>query len=572
MKQYPDGMESKYEDQRRCTIEEITLNHSFRQYVVLPEIIFQTDDVILIGAGSFSCVRALYRTAVKQRALGRFYYEVITPEEYALGKAEEIIQHLIERALKRSDAGGIIYYASCMDVISKIDFQRIRKNLSNPNQVPVEVLFRGPMVRRYLDSNKKLTELLLRIPVSKRMLRGEGYDLPPMMPDFEAICGVLQSWEVYRFLISSGGCDGCISGTGKNDDRYQVTKSRVNDLQIAMGCEELIQNGILWDYQKKGCRVPAYIAGAGLPKLIGFDYKRVERTLQKEGLDCTMVKSDGFHFAQQGIADLYMVLLQKYARQQPPSGKIIGILGANCFSSLEEEEVQEAVRCLKKMGNTVIWPETMEPEAMAELNGASRIWAVSAEGIAAAKYLYQKNGTPYMIGIPAGKRLVLWWKKFFQGDQELPVLEMDSRGKSAKRVLLIGDPAVTWGIGKYLSETGADQVSYAMYAQLPSVRRWYTSVLQDTQSHWIGGGTPCENIRFFRNRAELKELLEGADVIFGELLLKMAFTEQELYQKKWTDLPTPILNCGIRSDKYEYHLFGIKGARWIKAGAERKGL
>ena len=111
-----------------------------------------------------------------------------------------------------------------------------------------------------------------------------------------------------------------------------------------------------------------------------------------------------------------------------------------------------------------------------------------------------------------------------------------------------------------------------MYAQLPSVRRWYTSVLQDTQSHWIGGGTPCENIRFFRNRAELKELLEGADVIFGELLLKMAFTEQELYQKKWTDLPTPILNCGIRSDKYEYHLFGIKGARWIKAGAERKGL
>ena len=79
MKQYPDGMESKYEDQRRCTIEEITLNHSFRQYVVLPEIIFQTDDVILIGAGSFSCVRALYRTAVKQRALGRFYYEVITP-------------------------------------------------------------------------------------------------------------------------------------------------------------------------------------------------------------------------------------------------------------------------------------------------------------------------------------------------------------------------------------------------------------------------------------------------------------------------------------------------------------
>ena len=111
----------KDSEKNRCILEEITLNHTNRQYVVLPEIIFQTDDIVLVGAGSFSCVRALYKTAVKQRALGRFLYRVITPEQYAMGQAEEIIRELIDEALKRTNAGGIIYYASCMDVVSRID-------------------------------------------------------------------------------------------------------------------------------------------------------------------------------------------------------------------------------------------------------------------------------------------------------------------------------------------------------------------------------------------------------------------------------------------------------------------
>ena len=49
----------------------------------------------------------------------------------------------------------------------------------------------------------------------------------------------------------------------------------------------------------------------------------------------------------------------------------------------------------------------------------------------------------------------------------------------------------------------------------------------------------------------------------------MAFMEEAISRKKWTDLPAPILNCGIRTDKYEYHLFGTKGARWIHAGTEK---
>ena len=87
----------KDSEKNRCILEEITLNHTNRQYVVLPEIIFQTDDIVLVGAGSFSCVRALYKTAVKQRALGRFLYRVITPEQYQWGRQKRLFESLLMR-------------------------------------------------------------------------------------------------------------------------------------------------------------------------------------------------------------------------------------------------------------------------------------------------------------------------------------------------------------------------------------------------------------------------------------------------------------------------------------------
>lgn len=558
-------------EQNRCTIEEITLNHSNRQYVVLPEIIFRTDDIVLAGTGSFSCVRALYRTAVKERALGRFLYRVITPEQYALGQAEDLICNLLEEALKRTNAGGIIYYASCMDVVSRIDFEKIRKKLHNPDQIPVEILFRGPMVRRYLDSNKKLTELLMKIPVSKMPLKSNFCDLPPMMPDFEAVCGVLQAWDVYRFLVSSGGCDGCISGIGEWGTKYRVTKSRVDDLQIAVGCEPFIENGLVWDYKNKKCNKIACIMGAGLPKLISFDYKRIEKRMKREQIDYVMMKTDGFHFAQQGIADMYLSLFQKFDDTEQKRKRAVGILGAHCFSTLQKEETKVCAAEIKKMGYQTVWPENEELFEIEELKNTVCNWVVSTEGIPIAKYLYYNYNIPYMIGIPVGKKLMSDWQNYFTEEKWKKFPPVQSRQVKRKKILLIGDPVATWGIAKYLMETETAEVIFAAYTQLVSSRRWYTETLRGTEEHWLGGENPIKEIRYFKDQTELKILVEDADVIFGDSLLKMAFAEEKICEKKWTDLPTLFLNCGIRMDKYEYHLFGTKGARWIHAGA-RKSL
>lgn len=570
--------------EERCTLEEVTMDHGSRQYVLIPEIIFQTDDIILVASGSFSCVRALYRTAAKSRALERFYYEIITPEQYAAGLAEHLIAKQIEKAILSTNAGGIIYYASCMDVVAKTDFEKIKREIRNPYQIPVEVLYRGPMVRRYLDSNKKLTELLMKIPLGMKALKGDGIDLPPMMPDFEAVCGVLQSWKVYRFLLSSGGCDGCISGTGRDGEAYHVTKSRVNDIDIARGCEEKIKNGILWDYRKKGSRGMICITAAGLPKLIGFDYDRVLKEIRETGAESILFPSNGFCFAGQGLSDMYLTLLKKmehFRKCEEENGRSIGILGGNCFAALQNEEIQEGIGQIKKMGLNIVWPEEDEVEKIVNLTKTQCSWVVSSEGIAAAKWLEKNYNIPYVIGIPINKKMVSVWKEFLASGENgslkqigMPAkkYKIDNRPYSRGNILLIGDPAVIGSIGSYLSYISCATVTYAVYSQLPSVKRWYKMTLKDTDSHWIGHQDFTENIHYFKNKEELASLTADADIIFGELLFKMAFTEKELFHKKWIDLPMPILNCGIRNDRSQYFLFGARGVRWINGNIDIKKL
>lgn len=50
----------------------------------------------------------------------------------------------------------------------------------------------------------------------------------------------------------------------------------------------------------------------------------------------------------------------------------------------------------------------------------------------------------------------------------------------------------------------------------------------------------------------------------------MAFMEEVIRRKKWIDLPAPILNCGIRTDKYKYHLFGTKRCPLDSCGYRKK--
>lgn len=469
----------------RCVLEEVTLNHGTRQYVLIPEIIFQTDDIILAASGSFSCVRALYRTAARSRALERFYYEIITPEQYAAGLAEHRIAKLIEKAILSTNAGG---------------------------------------------------------------------------------------------------CDGCISGTGKEKEEYLVTKSRVDDLDVARGCEEKITNGIIWDYQQKGSQGLLCITGAGLPKLISFDYDRVLKEIQAKGIVCIRFSSDGFHFAGQGISEMYLALLKQLVHFQNGSlfsreekQQIVGILGGNCFATLQNEEIQESIEQIKKVGFTVVWPEKEAIENMADLTKTQCNWVVSSEGIEAAKWLEKNYEIPYMIGVPINKKMVSAWRAFLVDGKseclnpmEIPTkkFKIDNLPYSKGNILLIGDPVIIGSIGSYLSCISYANVTYAVYAQLPSVKRWYKTTLRNTESHWIGQWNFIENIHYFKEKEELASLIADADIIFGELLFKMAFAERELFHKKWVDLPMPILNCGIRNDKSQYFLFGAKGVRWINGSID----
>ena len=258
-----------------CRIEEMEQRSEEKHYVRLAERILESEGRILSATGSLSCLRAIYMTAERMGAADRFVFCILSAAEYATGQAETSLRKMIQTALRDRTCEGIVIYASCMEVITRLDFDHLLHSLQNPDGVPVRMLLRGPMVRRYRNPPEDLEQLLAEMP-ERRVSAGSGVSLlPPPMPDFEAVAGVLQGYDVYRILLSGGGCDGCIEKSPLLSSGFQLRKTRMTDLDAAAGCEDRVSSVILDDCRGQGEHRLCCILGSAMPAAIGMDFRRI---------------------------------------------------------------------------------------------------------------------------------------------------------------------------------------------------------------------------------------------------------------------------------------------------------
>ena len=212
-----------------------------KKMLSLPEIILSRDDVALVGTGSLSCIRALYISA---RDFGKAhqFFPCITPaEEYATGENGLRLEACLNRVLKVPGVGGIIVYASCMDVLNQTDFETVFSHLDNAENIPVEVLYRGPMAKRYMKPTEQLKEIFSSMPETGKKISPAYEALPPIGPDFNCISSALQYMDSYPFLITPGGCAGGVEEFGAADKKYLLKNSRLSDVQVSLGCEKAIK-------------------------------------------------------------------------------------------------------------------------------------------------------------------------------------------------------------------------------------------------------------------------------------------------------------------------------------------
>lgn len=525
-----------------CFVED----QSAPKMLSLPERILQRPDLALVGTGSLSCIRALYLEAARLGKTHQFFPCLQTAESYAAGENGAQLGAFLNEVLKTPGLGGIIVYASCADILSQTDFESIFRELNNPRKVPVRALLRGPMVKRWQMPGQVLTQILAEIPETGAKIPEEIRFFPPPAPDFHFVSSALQNMDALPFLLTAGGCGGALEAAGTPKDRYRLSHTRFNDLQVTMGAEPLVAQALAADFAAQSAgekRSTAALLGSAVPAFVGMDRGQVLRESGVPGFD---LGCDGFTPGVPGLSralvDLTRQVLGPAVAVEPGRIDVLGYCGAILGKA---EKLAHGFEHLQRRGFTArFWGwDGFRRDIAAQLN-----WVVSSAGLAQAEWMKKQYGVPYIAGIPFGPRQMFRWRAqvneaLGRNDEALPAMEaQEEKLLAGKRVLLIGEPLLIRGMGEFLEDSlGCREAVLGVYAPTPAQRRFFG-----------GLGLP---LHLFDSVASLRELAENADLIIGD----PAFDQGN---RPFLSLPDPAVS-GDRYLEEPYSIFGRKGSAWL---------
>ena len=531
------------------------VNRDISDTMTLSQKILERDDIVLIGTGSISCIRTLYFQAKEIGKVHQFIPCYINENEYGQGKVEYRIKDSIKKAMNMNGVKGIVIYASCMDVITQIDFDNIINAINNLGECIVKVFYRGPLVKRRVDMKKNLENMLKSIPDSKKKIERKCTYLPPIAADLNGISSMLQQWNfTYNFLVTAGGCSGSIIRTDGIEKKYFLRKSRLNDIEVSLGCEEFLINGIKEDYlesEKNLC----CIMGSGVPKFIGVDYEEMVENLKSYEIESIYLESDGFKTAPVAIAKALLKLGKTFLNKKTyvKSNKI-NLLGYSDLAIGSISKLDECIEYIKKSGYTFeLWGATLlENQSIASLN-----WVVSTEGLPLAIWMKENFNIPYVTGIPIGIEDMNKWKNQINrivedNDENIKKISGNkTNDENDFNILIIGEPVLSYSIKKYIFyELGFKNIFVGAYTPERNLRKFY-------KSYWLKDGLIC-----FDDINLLKEKILAVNVVIADPLYK-EFINKIYKDAIFISVPYPMIS-GKNYIHIDYSILGEKGAKYIK--------
>lgn len=290
------------------TLEEVSCSME-----TLPEKILKIPGIALVAAGTPACLLTLYDSAKRINALERLFLCEISPAEYSLGKQGKKILQAAEHAGNSGGTRGVIIYASCMEVLTMWDFQREKKKLRC--QVPVEILYRGPLVKRRIAPREELKRILdgwnididessekslgsLKTQRSQKSVGGQQntgnvhdseitnvYDSPdtkkPTEPYFIQKIRKLaaKDKECDILLFTPGGCASSLKCLPA-DILKNVWNTRFTDYVLSQGNTTRIAQEIKQKFPQER---PLYLLESAVPKFTGISLEKIAGDLRKSG-------------------------------------------------------------------------------------------------------------------------------------------------------------------------------------------------------------------------------------------------------------------------------------------------
>ena len=443
-----------------CRIETVSPQQNDKHFVTLPGRIWQRPDLMLVAAGALSCVRTIYLRAVKADKLHQFRPCLITRSEYASGRAAERLGGCLRQAV-RPGVGGIVIYASCAEVATQMDWEQVISSAGLPENLPVKVLLRGPLVARTREPGADLEHLLAELPPPQGAIQRGAVPLPPLPPDFSGVASLLRDWSAAPYLLTPGGCASCITQADGITLQPPLAHTRFGDLELALGCEGPAAAGIAVDMEKRGARECALL-GSSIPSLIGMDCSAIQAGLEGRRISSVYLDCSGFEPAQVGIARALVQSVRRWKPEGAAGSGLVCVLGWSEMALGDASVLRFGRETLERRGyRTELWRGEGPIPAMS--------WVVSAEGLPAAREMERAFGVPYVCGLPLDRESAEDWP-------EWDALPPDPLRDQRPDILLTGQPVAAQGLTRALR---GRRIQRAYYAPSPALRELFAPFAED---------------------------------------------------------------------------------------------
>ena len=240
-------------------------------------------------------------------------------------------------------------------------------------------------------------------------MKGLWKVLTPFAPDQSGAVSVLYELGGILVIVDAGGCAGNVCGF--DEPRWFSHKSAVfsaglRDMDAILGRDDKLVEKLLLAAEDIDAEFAAMI-GTPVPAVIATDYQALRRLAERRtGLPVLTVDSNGVELYDAGEEKAYRALFERFAVEDCPTepGRI-GVIGATpqdlsdlAAPDLLAEAFPGRTVCCYGMGAGL---DEVKRAAAAEEN-----LVVSPAGLAAAKLLQERFGTPYRVGYPPAARML----------------------------------------------------------------------------------------------------------------------------------------------------------------------
>ena len=278
--------------------------------------------------------------------------------------------------------------------------------------------------------------------------------LPPFAPDYSGVCSALFDLNCIAVLHDAAGCTG--NYVGFDEPRWYGSRSAtfcsgLREIDALLGDDEKLIRKVM---QAAESLKPDMIAlvSSPVPMVIGTDMEGIATDLESRiNLPCMGFDTTGTQYYSVGVAKACIALMRRFT--VPPQIKEplgVNLLGVTPLDFGKDEV--ESLRALLEASGLKLVSCFCEGLTLAEVEHsaeASLNLVVSLAGLEPARYLSEKYGIPFLVGVPFGEKSQQLWLEAASRCLRSQQSEVLSARVQKAEALILGDEVLcrAWQYG-----------------------------------------------------------------------------------------------------------------------------